>query len=144
LFEDLLENLQRRAAAEAAGDLETEWEHRISILSDLQIALELNLPRDWAAGTDGTIDGVLDGKLEYQHPEFSFSGTAVWYDDRECYEDPLNIRVHFDPDDSGSIREYEIRFGDADHGFRKFAYRSHSKHAYRPEPECWCYEFKSG
>jgi hypothetical protein len=74
----------------------------VRILSTLQRALELHLPLNWADGRDGTIDGVLPGRLEYDAPVLSFFGTAVWYDSN-WYEDPLSIRIAFNPDVSGSV-----------------------------------------
>ena len=140
MFNELLENVHTRVAAERAGDLQREQDYRVRILSTLQRALELHLPLKWADGRDGTIDGVLPGRLEYDAPVLSFFGTAVWYDSN-CYEDPLSIRIVFNPDVSGSVDTYAIRFGDADHGLRKSPYRNHSKFRYRPEPARWCYEF---
>lgn len=76
-----------RVAAERVGDLQREQDYRARILCTLQWALELHLPLKWADGRDGTIDGVLPGRLEYDASVLSFFGTAVWYDS-SWYEGP--------------------------------------------------------
>lgn len=141
LFNELFDSIHMRATAERKSDLEGEQRFRVQIVSILQQALELHLPPKWAEGSDGTIDGALAGTLEYDDRALSFSGTAVWYDS-EWYEDPLSNRIELSPDGSGSVGAYAIRFGDADHGLRKFPYSNHSKHRYGPEPARWSYEFR--
>ena len=57
-----------RVAAESAGDLQREQDYRVRILSTLQRALELHLPRKWADGRDGTIDGVFAREAGVRRP----------------------------------------------------------------------------
>jgi hypothetical protein len=140
VFNGLLDHVQSWEQARRSTDLAAERQHRVLILSTLQAALEELLPKNWASVPEATVDGAAPGSLEMAGARLRFSGTAIWYDKRAWYEDPLQICVDFDLDAS-AVAGYVVRFGDSDHGLRKYGYEIHARHRHQRLPERWCFQF---